>query len=137
MFDWIREHGDVFWVLGIFSIACFSISLVVIPWMVIRLPQDYFGRSRRAPGQPLASARQRVWFAVKNIAGVILIFAGVAMLVLPGQGIITILIGVGLMDFPGKHRLEQRVLRQRSVLNTMNWLREKAGRGPLRLDEPA
>jgi len=136
MLDWIRQHENILWALGIFSIICFLVSLVVIPWLVIRLPRDHFVRRGRVPVQAVYSTRQMVWFVVKNTVGMVFVFTGVAMLVLPGQGILTILIGVGLMDFPGKHRFERMVLRQGSVLRAMNWLREKAGREPLQQDEP-
>ncbi len=53
------------------------------------------------------------------------------MLVLPGQGIITLLVGLMLLEFPGKQRLLQRVLGQRQVLRAVNRLRQRAGRGPL------
>ena len=112
MLDWVRQHEDILWALGIFSIICFLVSLVVIPWLVIRLPRDHFVRRGRVPVQAVYSTRQMVWFVVKNTVGMVFVFTGVAMLVLPGQGILTILIGVGLMDFPGKHRFERMVLRQ-------------------------
>ena len=57
----------------------------------------------------------------------ILIIAGIVMLVLPGQGILSILVGIGLTDFPGKYRLERWLARQPAVFNTMNWIRRKRG----------
>jgi len=55
------------------------------------------------------------------------------MIVTPGQGLLTILIGVTLLDFKGKHELERKLVRQPSVLRAVNWLRAKAGRAPLEL----
>ena len=57
--------------------------------------------------------------------------AGIAMLALPGQGILTILVGITLLNFPGKRRLELRIVRQRRVLRAINWMRAKAKRPPL------
>jgi hypothetical protein len=53
------------------------------------------------------------------------------LLLLPGQGILTLLIGISLLDFPGKRQLEKRIARERHVLKAINWIRAKAGRPPL------
>jgi hypothetical protein len=53
------------------------------------------------------------------------------MLVLPGQGILTMLIGISLVDFPGKRQLERKLIGQPAVLNTINRVREKFGQPPL------
>ncbi len=71
----------------------------------------------------------------KNALGYIFVVAGFIMLVLPGQGIFTILIGIMLLNFPGKYRLEQWIVARRPVLRSINWLRRRAGRAPLVLDE--
>jgi UPF0716 family protein affecting phage T7 exclusion len=68
----------------------------------------------------------------KNLCGTVLVLAGVAMLVLPGQGILTIVVGLLLIDFPGKFALEQKLVRRSSVLSAMNWIRTKAHRAPLK-----
>ena len=54
------------------------------------------------------------------------------MLVVPGQGLLTILIGVMLTDFPGKYALERRLISQPSIFNAINWIRDKAGKEPLK-----
>jgi len=56
------------------------------------------------------------------------------MLVLPGQGVMTVLIGVALLDFPGKHRLQRWIVGRRGVLDALNWIRRKRGRPPFSLD---
>jgi len=53
------------------------------------------------------------------------------MLVLPGQGLLTILFGIALLDFPGKYRLERRIVSYPKVLNSINWIRKKANKKPL------
>ena len=50
---------------------------------------------------------------------------------LPGQGLLTLLIGLMLTDFPGKYRLEKRLIAQPGVLKAVNWLRARAGHPPL------
>jgi hypothetical protein len=68
---------------------------------------------------------------LKNLVGAVFLAAGFAMLFLPGQGILTMLIGLSLIDFPGKRRLERKFIGQASVLRTINSMREKFGRPPL------
>jgi hypothetical protein len=69
--------------------------------------------------------------SVKNVTGLLFVLAGVAMLVLPGQGILTMLIGISLMDFPGKQHIEARIVGQATVLKVINSLRAKFGKPPL------
>jgi hypothetical protein len=71
----------------------------------------------------------------KNLLGYVLVFAGLLMLFLPGQGVVTILIGITLVDFPGKYRFERWVVSQGPVLRSINRLRKRAGRPPLFLEE--
>ena len=59
--------------------------------------------------------------AVKNLLGLVLLAAGLAMMVLPGQGIITILIALTLLNFPGRRRLELYLIRQRHVRGAVDW----------------
>jgi hypothetical protein len=72
-----------------------------------------------------------VVLVAKNLCGVVLILAGIVMLVLPGQGILTILVGLICVDFPGKFAFERWAIRRRGVIHSINWLRKKAGREPL------
>ncbi len=70
---------------------------------------------------------------VKNVCGVVVVLAGVVMLVLPGQGMLTIVLGIMLLNFPGKYRLERRVARMRPVARSINWMRARAGHPPLKV----
>jgi hypothetical protein len=55
------------------------------------------------------------------------------MLALPGQGLLTIFLGLFVMNFPGKRALEVLFLRIPGVLRRLNWIRAKAKHPPLRL----
>lgn len=114
------------------SVAMFVGSLIAIPWILVRLPADYFDtrvdRHWMRDHHPVARA---VGLVVKNVAGLIFLAAGVAMLVLPGQGVLTILIGVSLLDFPGKRRLEAQLVGQPAVLRGINAVRARFGKPPL------
>jgi len=68
---------------------------------------------------------------LKNIVGMMLIIGGIALLFLPGQGILTILIGLLIMDFPYKYKVEIWVIKHHFILRSINKLREKAKQPPL------
>ena len=67
----------------------------------------------------------------KNTLGAVLVLGGLAMLVLPGQGVLSILIGTSLLSLPGKRRLERWIVRSRAVMRGLNWIRRRAGQPPL------
>ena len=68
---------------------------------------------------------------VKNAIGAIFLFAGFLMLFLPGQGVLTMLIGISMLDFPGKRRVEATLIGQPTVLSVINGMRGKFGKPPL------
>jgi hypothetical protein len=72
-----------------------------------------------------------IYIIIKNIVGFFLILAGMAMLVLPGQGLLSLLIGISISSFPGKRRLIRIIIRRKAILKTANWLRRKTDRPPL------
>jgi hypothetical protein len=114
------------------SVIGFVASLIAIPWILVRLPADYFDtRVPRHWMQGRHPMLRTVGLVLKNMVGVVFVLAGIAMLVLPGQGILTMLIGVSLLDFPGKRRIEARLVSQRVVLQGVNAIRARFGRPPL------
>ena len=131
--SWVGAHKAVFWWLVGFSVVAFVGSLLAVPWMVVRIPADYFtpgGReaAKRAERHPIVHL---VIVVTKNLLGYAFIVLGILMLVLPGQGLLTILAGVVLVDFPGKHRVLDWLVRRPAVLKSMNWIRGRRGREPL------
>ncbi len=132
MSAWLRSilTPDLVVGVSVLSAILFFGSLALVPWLVTRLPADYFSDKR------LPTARDtRVWMRVaKNAVGVILFAMGVAMLLLPGQGVLTLLVAMVLLDFPGKRRLERRLAKSPRLLSMMNRLRRRAGREPLSID---
>jgi hypothetical protein len=110
------------------SILTFFGSLIAVPVIVTRIPADYFEASRRHEARlhklhPIVYLTVRI---LKNLLAVALVVGGIMMLVLPGQGLLTILIGVGVSDFPGKYRVERRLVRLPGILTAINWIRAKA-----------
>lgn len=118
--------------LAIFSVVAFVGSLIAIPWILVRLPADYF--DVRVP-RPFLAGRHPVLrlglIVLKNIVGFVFLVAGVAMLVLPGQGLLTILVGISLMDFPKKRLLEAKIIGQPLIFSGINRLRARFGKPPL------
>ena len=144
MLQWFQDHEGVFWWLTTLSAITFVGTLIMIPMLAIRIPAGYFTRRKRypAPWRDQHPALRYALLGLKNVIGALFVAAGVVMLILPGQGILTILIGVLLIDFPGKYRLEQWLVRHRSVMRALNWMRARAKRPPLRFpprrgEEPA
>ena len=67
---------------------------------------------------------------MKNLLGVVLVALGIVMSLpgVPGQGILTILLGIMLLDFPGKRNLEHKMVSRPQVLNAINKLRHRFGK---------
>jgi hypothetical protein len=132
VWSWESHGGWIF----LLSIVMFFGSLIAMPFAIARMPSDYFvSREVRRHWRGTHPVLRYGWLALKNVVGAILVLAGIAMLVLPGQGVVTILIGLTLLDFPGKRGLELKIVRRRRVQRAMNWIRKKAGRPPLVLPD--
>lgn len=119
------------WVLwiGAFSVVTFLGSLIVVPWLIIQMPADYFVRDKpQVYRHPVARVSLLI---IKNVFGVLFLLAGLIMLVTPGQGILSILVGLSLLNFPGKRKLEQRIIANARIERVLNALRAKAGKPPL------
>lgn len=131
---WAREHfgADVLAGIAIFSVVAFLLGVVVTPMILVRLPADYFVRRDTVPPQPLTLGRGLLLVA-RNVLGAVLILLGVLMLVLPGQGLITLLVGLLVLDFRGKRALERRLVARPGVRRFINGLRSRAGRAPLEM----
>ena len=114
------------------SIIFFVGSLIAIPFILIRLPADFFDiripRLWMKDHHPVLRVMGQI---LKNAVGAIFLFVGFLMLFLPGQGILTMLIGVSMLDFPGKRNLEAKMVGQPTVLHAINGMRRKFGRPPL------
>jgi hypothetical protein len=74
--------------------------------------------------------------AAKNVLGVFLIILGLILSLpgVPGQGILTILLGLIMLDIPGKRPLEARIIQRPTVLAAVNSLRARYGKPPLIMD---
>jgi len=141
MFDsllqYILTHENlVLWTVLISAIT-FVGTLLIVPALVCRIPVDYFSHTRREPTawvehHPII---RMALLLAKNLLGYVVILMGIAMLVLPGQGLLTIIIGLMLINFPGKYRLERWLVSRKPILRSANWLRKKAGYEALIVNE--
>ncbi|MBX3629949.1 MAG: hypothetical protein KF908_08555 [Nitrosomonas sp.] len=120
--------------LTIISVISFIASLIIIPVILINLPHDYFDiRITRHWLKDRHPFLRILGLVAKNILGSVFLIAGFIMLFLPGQGILTMLIGISLIDFPGKRLLEIRIIERPVVLRTINALRRKYNKPPFTL----
>ena len=146
MIDWLTRliHGwGLTWGQVLFGVAVsvvtFVVSLAVVTLVLVKLPANYFHSSH---DREFLVHRHPVLRAVgifaKNLLGLVLVGAGVVMSLpgVPGQGVLTILLGIMLLDFPGKRALETRIVSRPRVNSAVNALRARFGKPPLMLDEP-
>jgi hypothetical protein len=128
--------------LGVLLFAVtFVGSLAVVACVLVQLPATYFCRDH-PPAIPGVERHPLVrWTALvlKNLLGVVVVAVGVLLSLpgVPGQGLLTILLGVMLLNFPGKRRLERKLVSRPRVRAGINRLRARFGKPPLVLDEPA
>jgi hypothetical protein len=118
-------------------VASFFINLGIVSFILVKLPADHFAKSRKRKFMAGYSPVVRVAAMIgKNILGVLLVALGVVLSLpgVPGQGLLTILLGIMLLDFPGKHRLEQKLLSRPTIVNAINGLRGRFSKPPLELD---
>ena len=127
---WIKEHQELVQLLSGLYLLFFMITIIVLILVVINLPQNYFsGNHRQTSG--LSNAHPILWHTVtfsKNLLGAFLILFGIVLLVLPGQGVLTILIGLTMINFPGKYRLERKLVSKPAVNKVLNYIRKLANK---------
>lgn len=116
-----------------FAVVSAIVSLLAVGYALGRLPADYFVNPEARRPLDRHPVLKVLLVIGRNLLGWFLIALGVVLSLpgVPGQGILTILMGVMLIDFPGKHRAELWLLTRRGVLGTVNALRAKIGRPPL------
>lgn len=122
----------IFW-LGAISFFIFIFSLISIKWLAAQIPTNYFIDRDDSEFKKIYPFLWLISIIIKNLIGYTLIFGGVLMLVLPGQGLFTIFIGLILSNYPGKYRLERKLIAIPSILKTVNWLRKKSNKDPLEI----
>jgi hypothetical protein len=128
--DVVIAHQTLIWWLAGTSALAFVGTLIVVPLLLVRLPTDYFCHGKRHPA-PWAHHHpiiRGILLVGKNMLGALFLMAGFAMLFLPGQGLLTMVMGIVLLDLPVKYRLERWLIARRPILHGINWLRQRAGK---------
>lgn len=142
MLDWIKHFlssltiGEVLAGIGIFLLSI-GVSFAVMAIVVIKIPENYFSAHYQQdflPGSPWIVR----WGAViaKNVLGVFLILLGIVLSLpgVPGQGFLTILLGIIMLDIPGKRPIEARIVARPAILKSLNSLRARFKKPPLIVD---
>jgi hypothetical protein len=127
--EWLRGHDILLAWLGGLGFLMFVASLLAVPVIIALMPEDYFVRISHAPirRRPF----RQVLHVLKNILGGFLVLVGLVLLLLPGQGILTMVIGLSLLDFPGKQSLQIRLVQVPRIRDSIQWLRAKVHHRPL------
>lgn len=135
MLEWVINHRILLGWLGAASVVTFLATLFIVPWLAVRIPADYFTHQKRhrQTKQSHHPIIRITLIIAKNVLGCLIVVIGFIMLFVPGQGIMTMLIGVMFLDFPGKYQLERRLVSYGPVFRSINWLRHRTGRDPLML----
>ncbi len=125
--------GNVAIAGGLF-VGSLLFSLALSALILVRLPVDYFVVDHRP--LPLAGHAFPLRIGARvglSLLGVALIAAGILMSLpgVPGQGLLTILLGVMLAEIPGKRRLERALVRRPLIHGAINHLRARFQKPPI------
>lgn len=131
--QFIQNH----WLLLlIFSGISLILTIIGCAALITFLPPDYFHATNQ--GRHIKNPILRfIVFVLKNLVGALLIVVGALLAVpgVPGQGLLTILTGLIISDFPGKKRLARRIIRIQTVLFAANKIRHLFKRPPLIIED--
>jgi hypothetical protein len=135
--SWSSMNSDLLFLLGSLSIFILIISVFMMVLIISFLPEDYFKSENRNLISSVQNSRypllKLLVLITKNFFGVLLLLSGILMLVLPGQGILTIITGLVFIDYPGKYKFERKLLRQKGVINSINWIRSRLSKPSLKV----
>ena len=123
--DWFSQNQLLIQWISIGSIISFFGSLIIIPRLIINLPPDFFLKRKTSVSVKQIVVFRVTFFLLKNFLGFLLFLCGILMLFIPGQGLLTMFLGLVLLDFPGKYKLQLYCLKVRPVRRSLNWIRRK------------
>lgn len=136
--EWQFSWWQVFWG-GVLFVVTFAVSSGIVTLVLVKLPANYFHSSHEreflVDRHPVLRA---VGIFLKNLLGLICVVGGLVMAVpgVPGPGVLSIFMGIMLLDFPGKRKLEARIVSRPRVNHAVNAVRARFSKPPLMLDEP-
>ncbi len=138
MFEALRAffHNLGPWVLGAITLGTMAFSVALLIGAIVAFPEDYFAGDRpRSRTHPVARLALKL---AKNLLGLLFVVLGVILSFpgIPGQGFLTICVGLLMLDLPHKRALELRLLRNAKLRQFLNHIRARFRRPPLRLPAP-
>lgn len=131
----INRYENIFWLMSLISVFTFIGTLIAVPVLMIRLPVDYLITEDKSNNRNRHPVLQFVILVFKNVVGLLLILVGIALLVLPGEGVITILIGLAMMSIPQKAATIKKFIHRKKILRKINWIRAKMNKPALQTPE--
>ncbi|MDA3958408.1 PGPGW domain-containing protein [Oceanispirochaeta sp.] len=131
--DLLHSYSGLIITMSTVSLVTFAGTLLVLPILLIQIPEEYFLESHRKKD----SSRKIniLFYLAKNLLGILFLLMGFIMLFIPGQGLLTIFAGLWMMDFPGKRVLEIKLIQKRSIYKGIDYIRRKAGKASLKIWE--
>ncbi|MFT3927910.1 MAG: PGPGW domain-containing protein [Myxococcales bacterium] len=123
-----EDHADLLAWFSLLSLLMLVGSVLLVPWLVLRAPHDVFVRD--APNDGMGSVPGFLLWVLRNTLGVILLLAGILMLVLPGQGLLTMVAALCLLDIPRKRQLLRGIVVRPHIWKALGWIRSRAGKPP-------
>ena len=131
-FSYFLQNNQIFLYVSGLSTIFFLLSLLGLSWLISIIPHNYFVDKKRV--SLIKMKNPLMWLPIiiiKNSIGLVLILCGILMLILPGQGVLTIITGLIFLDYPGKFKFERLLVRNKLILNSMNWIRRKLNKPDL------
>lgn len=135
--DWFDQHKEVLVWSTVFSVACWIVCLLLLPFAAARIPRDFFKPGYKSPFRMEHPVLGTLVWAFRNLLGFFIMVTGLAMIPLPGPGTPVLVMGLLLTTLPTRRHLARMALRRRPVLATFNWLRKQRGAEPFQLSDLA
>lgn len=123
-------------VMGAVSVLGMALVVAATHLVVRQMPIDYFRNRNAEIGHAGGSKAGRTAKEIgRNVAGVLLFIAGIVMMLTPGPGVLALLLGLILVDFPGRRRLLTRIAKGRKMREKLNGMRRRVHREPFDFPE--
>jgi len=138
VFNFVEKHPSLPASVAIVSIMFFVASIIFLPALAAGIPEDYFlpkHLRRQRQVRRFYGPMRILVLVLKNLCGLFLLGAGLVMLFIPGQGLLTVLVSLFFLNFPGKRRLELYLIRRPALFRAVNALRRMRGKPSLLLPD--
>jgi hypothetical protein len=127
--DTYAQFEDYIVLIVTISALIFVVSLIFTPFLVSKIPRDYFTNAKYHQLE-IKHFGHLIVVVSRSVLGFVLVLLGFVMLFTPGQGILAIIVGLFLMEFPGKKRLEHKIIENEVTFKVLNWMRKKFKQPP-------